>query len=78
MLGSDVEEVLIRRMDEDLARCERKAGKRIRLLGLGSIAMAQMEQHVDGIRQMIRKGGTLAATRQAMAAFNGKWLPDDR
>jgi hypothetical protein len=78
LLSGDVEEVLVRRMDEELARCERKAGKRIRLLGQGNIAKAEMEADVDRVRRVIRKDGSLAAARHAMAGFNNKWLPDDR
>jgi hypothetical protein len=78
LVSDDVEEILIQRINEDLARSERKAGKRIRLLGEGDVAKAQMEADVDRVRRVIRKDGTLAAARQAMADFNRKWLPDDR
>jgi hypothetical protein len=78
LLGGSVSDLLIRRIDEDLARCERKAGKRIRLLGYGDVAKGEMEADVDRVRRVIRANGTLSEARSALAAFTGKWLPDDR
>jgi len=78
LVGDDVEEVLIQRISEDLARSERKATKRLRLLGEGDVARAEMETDVDRVRRVIRKGGNLSAARQAMVTFSRKWLPDDR
>ena len=66
-------------MDEDLARCERKAGKRIRLLGQGKYREGgRWSRMSTEFASVIRKDGTLAAARQAMAGFNSRWLPDDR
>ncbi len=77
LLGDEVDQLLVRRMDEDLARCERKAAKRIRLLGDGEVSQRMMEAHVDRVRTVIRKDGDLASVRSAMADFLAHWLPDD-
>jgi hypothetical protein len=78
LLAGNVGDLLVQRIDEDLTRCERKAGKRILLLNQGETAKKAMEAEVDRVRRVIRENGTLAEARSAMARFTSKWLPEDR
>jgi hypothetical protein len=77
LLGDGTEQILVQRLDEDLARCERRAALRIRLHGDSGVAKRQMEHEVDEVRRLIRAGGTLADVRAAVAAFARQWLPED-
>jgi len=77
LLSDGASQLLVQRLDEDLARCERRASLRIRMHGDSSIAKRQMERDVDEVRHLIRIGGELASVRAAMAAFTRRWLPED-
>ncbi|TCJ33731.1 hypothetical protein [Parafrankia sp. BMG5.11] len=76
LVGADPKEILLPRLDEELARRERKATKLIRLSGGSDIGRRQMRQHVDQIRLMIREQRSVGDIRRAMADFNDRWLPE--
>lgn len=78
LVGRDAKAILLPRLDEELARRERKAGKLIDLTRQGSVAKSAMQREVDAIRRVIRQGGPLPAARLAMADFNDRWLPQER
>jgi len=77
MLSTEAGELLVRRLDQDLVRCEHRAALRIRRQGGGDIATRNMQQDADAVRSVIRTDGTLTSARAAMASFNRKWLLED-